>query len=661
MCLATPVLGATDAKAKDVKAAAKPQKPPVKPNTAPAPKPVRKPDAKPSFAGFAAADKGDWRTVQQLAAADPRAPLSKALTWMRLRAPGSGATFAEIKAFLDANPTWPDRATLTRRAEEAIWTTADADARRAWFANGRASTREGAIWLGEAAERDGREAEAARRYREIWTSETFSADQETAFLALKTRWIRAEDHRARLDRLIWERRFGEAHRQLARVEADTRALAEARIALATMNTGAANALLRVPKALRNDPGLVYEHARWLRRSNKDEEAVVVLRGHQGARPNPGLWWDEQAVLARDALADGRITEAYELASRHGLVSAGDLSEAEWLAGWLAFQFLKDPALAEGHFQRLYDAVSTPVSKSRGAYWLGRVHAERGNAAKAAEWFSRAAEEPTTFYGQLAAAKVASAPAPPAPPAKPIPREASAWAQNHEFATLLRQLNRQGGGRWLPTFARAFYNAATTDEQRIAVVASVSELDVALGVRLSRLLRQNNVRDTVLAYPVPKWIDLPNTPPPAIVLAIIRQESNFDVEAVSSAGAKGLMQLMPKTAEREARLMKQPYTPVFLTQRPNTNVQIGSHYLGRLLDRYDGHAALAFAAYNAGESRVDQWLRIYGDPRTGDIDPITWIESIPFKETRNYVQRVIENVEIYRHHVGGEPIRVAENP
>ncbi len=645
---------ATDSKPKPA-ASAKPAKPaPAKP-----PKPVRKPSG--GFPGFVAAEKGDWKEVRRLIAQNPKAPYSKVMTWMLLRTPGNGASFDEIRGFMEANPAWPDRATLARRAEEAIWTTADDAARRKWFANGKASTREGTLWLAATAEAEGREAEAAKRYRDLWAEGAFSADQEAAFLAAYGRWIGAAEHRDRLDRLIWQRRFAEAHRQAERVDADTRGLAEARIALATMNTGAPNAFLRVPKELRHDPGLIYEQARWLRRNGKDDEATALLLAHKGARPYPELWWVEQAVLARDALTAGRITQAYDLASRHDLKSAGDLAEAEWLAGWIAFQFLKEPGIAEGHFQRLHDAVSTPVSKSRGAYWLGRVQAAKGDTARAAEWFARAAAEPTTFYGQLAAQRI-GAPAPtPLLPAPQISKDAAAWVQKHEFATLLRLFDQGGEDRLFSTFSRAFYNAAQTDAQRLAVVETVSSYSVSQGVRLARLLRQHNVQDTVLAYPVPKWIDLPPAPAKAMVLGIIRQESNFDTEAVSSAGAKGLMQLMPRTAAQEAKLLKQPYTPDHLTQRPNTNVLLGSHYLDRLLDRYDRYPALAFAAYNAGESRVDQWLKLNGDPRTGEVDMITWIESIPFRETRNYVQRVLENVEIYRHRVGGEPIRVADNP
>ncbi len=612
--------------------------------------PSRKPEK--HNPALAAAAAGNWREVQKAIAVAPKAPLSKLLTWMYLRAPKSGASFETIRIFLESNPNWPDRALLTRRAEEVIWTSADESARQRWFANGKASTREGAIWLAEKAEAEARHEEADKRYRAIWSKEIFSTDQESAFLSAHGDRLRAEDHEQRLDRLIWERRFSEAHRQVRRVSGEVRTLAEARMAFATLSSAASNEFLRVPKTLRDDPGLVYERARWLRRRNKDDRAVALLLAHGGNRPHPDLWWAEQAALARDALTDGRISQAYGLTANHALTTPGGIAEAEWLAGWISFQFLKDYAAAERHFQRLFNSVKTPVSRARGAYWLGRVHAARGDAEKAAEWYARAAEEPTVFYGQMAAARLPDGGKTHAEPK--IPKEAAARVQKHEFSALLRLLDQSGEEHLFAVFARALYNAALDDGERLAAVALVSDLSLSQGVRLSRLLRQHNVRETHISYPVPGWIELPPSPSPALVLAVIRQESNFDMQATSSAGAKGLLQLMPRTAKHEALMMKQPYAPEALTRRPNTNVAIGSHYLGRLLDRYAGHPALALAAYNAGESRVDQWVR-----NIGDIDSITWIESIPFKETRNYVQRVLENADIYRRRVNVAPIRLAE--
>lgn len=645
----------TEKPAKKSTPAKKSSKPAAAKSKPPAP-PPRKPEAR--APGFEQADAGNWGAVKKVISAAPKAPLSKVLTWMYLRAPKSGASFAEIQAFLAANPAWPDRNGLRRRAEEAIWTTGSEADRAAWFASGKALTREGAVWMAERAEAQGRTEEAARLYRKAWTAEAFTADQEKTFLSAHGGWLRDEDHLARLDHLIWERRFAEAHRQLRRISSPAREAAEARIALATMSSGAENELRRVPKALLNDPGLVYEHARWLRRKNKDEEAAAVLLSHDGARPHPELWWAEQAALSRDALADGRISQAYGLAAKHALTSASGVADAEWLAGWISFQFLKDNEVAERHFQRLYDAVGTPVSRARGAYWLGRASAARGNAERSAQWFAQAASEPSTFYGQLAAWRTGK-PMPPLPERTPG-KEAQAWAHRHEFAAILRQLDQTGEDRIFAAFARAFYYAARNDDERLAAVSAVSTLSLHQGVRLSRLLRQHNVQETKLSYPVPEWIDLPKSPSPSLVLGVIRQESNFDTRAISSAGARGLMQLMPRTAEREAKMMQQPYAPATLLRRPSTNVAIGSHYLDRLLDRYDGHPALALAAYNAGERRVDQWLRNIGDPRSGDIDTLTWMESIPFKETRNYVQRVLENAEIYHRRIGGgESIRLAE--
>ncbi len=655
MAAPPPSLAASETKAKSAQPAkakskaVKKTKPTAKPKAAPA----KRHDASRDPA-IAAAEAGNWREVQKVIAASPKSPRGKLLTWMYLRAPKSGASFDTIQSFLEANPAWPDRALISRRAEDAVRASADEARLQRWFGKGKAFTREGRIWLAERALAEGRADEALARLRRAWAEDSFSPDEETAFLSVHGQHLRSEDHANRLDHLIWERRFSEAHRQLARVSGEARVIAEARIALATMSSGARNELLRVPKALLNDPGLVYERARWLRRSRKDDQAVDLLLAHDGPRPHPELWWEEQAFLARDALSDGRISQAYGLAAKHALSAPVHLTEAEWLAGWVAFQFLRDPTTAERHFQRLFDASGTPVSRARGAYWLGRVHAARGDAAKAAQWFERAAKEPTAFYGQLAALKLSGKPtAQTASPA--IPKEATAWAQRHEFLSLLRFLDQAGEDRLFATFSRAFYNAARNDGERMAVTAQVSGLSISQGVRLSRLLRQHNVQEMQIGYPMPHWLGLPSSPPSPLVLAVIRQESNFDIRAESSAGAKGLMQLMPRTAKLEAKMMRQPYSPNALTSKPSTNVALGSHYLGRLLDRYDGHPALALAAYNAGESRVDQWLRNIGDPRGSDIDSITWIESIPFKETRNYVQRVLENAEIYRHRLGGAPM------
>jgi soluble lytic murein transglycosylase len=626
------------------------------PNAKSAAKPARR--AEPRNAAIAAAEAGNWREVQKAIAAAPKSLQAKLLTWMFLRAPKSGAPFESIRAFLEANPAWPDRALMTRRAEDAIWATADEALLQHWFANGKAATHEGSVWLAERALADGRVEEGETRLRRIWVQEPLSPEQEKNFLETYGPHLRPEDHARRLDEAIWDRRFGDAHRQLARVPGEVRAVAEARIALATMSSATRNELLRVPSHLMNDPGLVYERARWLRRSHKEDQAVALLLSHESNRPHPDLWWEEQAFLAREALSDGRISQAYGLAAKHSLTAPANLAEAEWLAGWISFQFLKEPASAEKHFQKLFDTAATPISRARGAYWLGRVHAARGNTAAATQWFTRAAAEPTAFYGQLASLRI-SGKAASSLNEPSISKEAAAWAQHHEFLALLRFLDQSGEDRLFTIFSRAFFNAARNDGERLAAVAKVSELSVPQGVRLSRLLRQNNVQETRLGYPMPNWLNLPPSPSSALVLAVIRQESNFDIRAESSAGAKGLMQLMPNTAKIEAKMMRQPYAPESLTRKPAANVALGSHYLGRLLDRYDGHPALALAAYNAGESRVDLWLRNIGDPRGSDIDSITWIESIPFKETRNYVQRVLENAEIYRRRLGGAPVVPAE--
>jgi len=231
---------------------------------------------------------------------------------------------------------------------------------------------------------------------------------------------------------------------------------------------------------------------------------------------------------------------------------------------------------------------------------------------------------------------------------PISTEAYKWVRQHELAKVLQFLNKNAEYKLMSTFSRALFNAAKDTDQRRAVISYVSALSLGHGVHLSRILRQKGIQDITLSHPIPSWIKLSKTPKPSLILSVIRQESNFDIHAKSPVGALGLMQIMPRTARREARIMNRPLSLHALSSSPNVNVSIGSHYLQRLLNSFNGHPALALAAYNAGAKNVSKWIKTYGDPRTGEISTLRWMESIPFKETRNYVQRILENQYIYKH-------------
>jgi soluble lytic murein transglycosylase len=333
------------------------------------------------------------------------------------------------------------------------------------------------------------------------------------------------------------------------------------------------------------------------------------------------------------------------------------TQAEFLAGWLALRFLDRPEDASRHFRALYENVSTPISLSRGAYWAGRAAEALRRPEEAAQWYGLAAQHVTTFYGQLAAERLSPGgllvmPAEPEPDA-----ETAAAFAGRELVRIARMLNRISpeGDREGPFVRRLGLDAATAEEH---VLTSRLALDLARP-DLAVWAGKQGVQNAVIAaagYPV---IDMPRSgnPDPALVHALIRQESTFDRRAVSPAGARGLMQLMPGTAQEVARKLGITHSNVRLTDDPEYNVTLGSWYIQNLLERFNGSYVLAIAAYNAGPARVQGWLRQFGDPRAEGIDPVDWIELIPIYETRNYVQRVLEGMYVYRARLNGGTYRL----
>lgn len=602
--------------------------------------PPRKP--KPKHSGLVYADGGQWDKLAAVILQQHDPAMKKLLTWLYIKSPDSHAQYTLIRDFLKNNPEWPHRSTLVQRTEEALMRNASDKDRSAWFSNGHANTLEGELWIISQSP----EAQSEQRIRRVWRDYSFTQQEEKDFLQKYGTSLRTVDHEARLNRLIWTRNLHEARRQLRRLPLSYRIPAESRIAFATRSRRAAALFERIPKQFIQDPGVVYERIRWNRRRGKEDKAAQLLLDYKGARPYPDRWWTETSILTRDAIRKKQFTVAYRLASHTSHPGIQQQAEAQWLSGWIAFEHLKDYKAAQKHFQAFTNIVKTPVSRARGAYWLGRC-AEKLNAKLDAQaHYKAAATYSTTFYGQRAT-QALNLPQSLPSHTSTIPTEAMTWVSEHELSNVLWRLHENQEHKLFRTFARALYNRADSEARKRAVIASIAPLSLGDSVHLARVMRQQGILDLELTYPTPDWIELPSSPDKALIYSVIRQESNFDTHARSPVGATGLMQIMPQTAKHEARLMKRAFSLHALTQSPNTNVAIGSHYLQRLLDIYDGHIPLALAAYNAGASNVKKWLQDYGDPRKGEISMLQWIESIPFRETRNYVQRILENREIYQ--------------
>jgi soluble lytic murein transglycosylase len=358
------------------------------------------------------------------------------------------------------------------------------------------------------------------------------------------------------------------------------------------------------------------------------------------------------MLARDALQAKRADQAYKLVAAHGLKRGVAFAEAEFMAGWIALRWLKKPDVALRHFQTLEDNVTTPVSKSRAAYWMGRAHEAARRTRDATLWYDRGAQYGQTFYGQLAARKLpGGAPLMPADPmVTDLERQAVERRDIVSVARWLKQIGEDDRARVFLLRLGRLAGSAGELGLSAALALDLGRPDVSVAIARRGVETGVVLFDT--AYPV---VDLGATGAieRALVLALTRQESSFNTAAVSPSGALGLMQLMPDTARAVATRLNRPYDAARLTRDPAYNVALGSQYLGEMLEKFGGSYELALAAYNAGPNRVSRWLTSIGDPRGGTIDMVDWIELIPFRETRNYVQRVMENVTVYRDRLDGQ--------
>lgn len=593
------------------------------------------------------------------AAADDKR-LLKVLEWQYDETANSGADFEKITAFIRDNPDWPLLGLLRRRAEEAITPLTPAPAVLAWFDKNPPLTVPGKMAYADLLLGQGRKELAIQLLRKSWIGTNFDEDQERTFLAKFGEFLPMEDEGPRLDRLLWEHQDAAVKRQIPRVDPDLQLLAKARVALHGGTPDAEAMAVGLPEKFRDDPGLIYEWTRYRRGHDNLDGAIQLLRHPAHDKGPADLWWTERSLLVRALLLKGDASVAYDIAQNHGLVSGGDFAEAEWLSGWIALRFLKDAEQGLGHFTRLYDHVSLPQSRARAAYWAGRACVELGRGDDAANWFTLAARNPTTFHGQLAAGRLRPDAVPPLP-SDPQPTDQDRAAFEHQdpvqLIHLLAQIKEaEPAGPFLLKLAET----AQTPVQRelIAELATaVDRLDVAVTVS-----RQSDQRGAPLfgtGYPV-----LPSTSPtpePALVLGLIRQESGFKADTVSKVGALGLMQVMPDTAAELARKLGVAIAPnhslkVDLLHDPALNMRLGGGYLDRLLGQFNGSYILTAAAYDAGPARVKGWLRDLGDPRQPGVDAIDWIERMPYSETRDYVEHVLANTQIYRRKLG-----VAEVP
>ena len=609
---------------------------------------------------FAAIRADDWPRAATLAAAEPDPLAQKLVLYYRLLAPGA-ARAAEIAAFMAENPAWPQQALLSRRLQEALLTDRD-DLTVAQICRDRPPSSIPSLL--RCAETPQPGPTALDSARQAWIMGITEPAQELAFLRRWGTQIAPEDQWRRFDRLAWSEPpapDGAPARQIPRLAPSHRPAAEARLALRRDAPTAAALAALLPEPARADPGLVLELARWYRRAGQERDAARVwtTAGPAAERAAPperaGTFWAERNRLARELLRAAEPGLAYDVVASVP-PRATDAIDQAFLAGWIALRRLQRPADALHHFQALATLSPAVITQARAHYWQGRA---LGNAPEASAAYTRAAAWPTTFYGQLAALALEPEPtalnariAAHADPVWDLPRARDVLRQDCARAALL--LTAFGE----PRRARAFIarlDELATDPADHAIAAHIA-LGLDLPEQAVAIARRAGADGLML--PGIGWrAPFPSAEPPGepVLLGVMRQESSFDVGAASPVGARGLMQLMPATATAVARKLGLPPDIPALTSDPAYNIRLGASYLQGLLDQF-GALPLAIAGYNAGPNRVRDWL-IGQDPFAGAEAMIDWIELIPFNETRNYVQRVIENIVLYRARAG----LIAPNP
>ncbi len=593
-------------------------------------------------------------------------PVAEALvSWRRLRQ-SNGLLFQEYANFLLAHPGWPGEAQMRRTAENAILPDVTSpESVIAFFTRYPPQTGPGQLRFAEALYARGRATEAQAAARAAWTSGAINTSDEARITTTFSGALTQTEQDQRMEALLWNRAFVAAQRQLPLTSPDRHAIYAARLAYQLKSPDAATLAAPLGTAANNDAGYLIDRTNWLRQTGQEPVARFELsQPHRLSTPafNGPRYMETLLSVARSAAADQQWTLVYGISSQLTdiyppgtsiralpFAARDQFTSLAWLAGTTALQHLGRPADAIAMFRAYADASQSPNSRAKGYYWAGRAALSAGDATGAQGYFANAAAFPDQFYGQLALERLGRPVPAPADSSGIMVSQADRDAfEAREVVRAARLLGQLGDWQDQSQFLRVIAaESQLSDADHLLIANLARELGrLDLGVMAERAARPESASDYVRSgFPV-----LPVPPEIAnsfsFIHGIMRQESQFDREAVSRTGARGMMQLMPTTAREQSDKLGLTYDYMRLTSDPGYNMQLGTAYFGRIMDMFGGNYVLALAAYNAGPTNVRRWIDSYGDPRSGGVDPVTWIEAIPFSETRGYVQNVLENVVVY---------------
>lgn len=608
--------------------------------------------------GFRAAKRQDWVNVSKYHKKIKDRTARNILIWMRA-AQDSNVRFEEMTFVSQSLGDWPRMTRIRAKAEAKLWDNPlSAQATKDWFLGAEPVSGEGRAALARAYYQSGDNITGDRWLKSAWRESKLTRDRQKQIYKAYGNRLSKADHNARADHLIWlgRRHFSKVDGLLGLMTPEYRALANARMRVALNGNGMDAAIKAVPRSTQGDIGLLFERARWRRKKKSKEYALTTfhqMKTSPNSEDGKKRLWTEKKIMTYWAIEERKFNDAYKLTLNHGFTRGAQFAEAEFLAGWLALTKLNRPQVAREHFTRLRDNVTFPVSKSRANYWLGRTSEKLGDGQSSSHYL-QASQFQNTYYGLLASQKLDGNNARIA-----LPTEASPVAYQSSFFADPRVKAMQILGELGDEKTYTYFAFHMDDEvgslQELSLLASMAKQYGYMrpSIRAAKQASRFQSMLTESGYPLITPIrnlrgsfDIP------FVFAIARQESEFNYKAVSSARAYGLMQMINSTARTTARKHRIPYSRSRMTSDINYSAQLGALHLHDLLRNYDGSYILAAAAYNAGPTRVKKWVRTYGDPRKGQIHAIDWLESIPFSETRNYVHRVMENMQVYRARQNG---------
>ena len=611
--------------------------------------------------------KSKWSTALNTAKKAKDKSIYNFIQWRHLLTTGNQASFYDYKVFIDHNPEYPRIDRLRYLAEQKL-STAKVYQKKIinWFGGNEPHSGFGKMILGESYLLTGDKSKGINLIKEGWITAKLSKNDLKFFRKKFKKYLNSKDYIKRADYLAWNGKHWDLKRLTRYLPKDYELLYTARQILISKGYGVDQAIKNVPQKFKNDAGLNYDRLKWRRKKGRVDSSVEILlkiRNDKDYLVMPEKWWKEREIISRALIYKKKYEIAYKISSNHGMRQGPEFAAAEWMSGWIALSFLNDPLTAKDHFENFYNNVTYPISTSRGAYWLGRAYEKLGNKDQSKSWYQEASKYLTTYYGQLAFLKINPNNKFELSKDMEVDNKYRYVFFNKELVKITYLLDELKKDKYTKFILRhlANDNIAMGSEVLAAELAtSINRYDFA--IQVSKIASYQKRFHNKYNYPListPKTINGRKIPDGALILSIIRQESEFDLEANSHAGAKGLMQLMPYTAQLVSKQAKLPYSKSKLTKDPEYNINLGSHYIAGLILQYDGAYPFAIAAYNAGPNRVKYWKKINKNPQKNQINYVDWVELIKFRETRNYVQRVLENYNVYRYILEQKPISMKD--